>query len=118
MTLSIPPSTEKSLTYFTNEFVYLTKYLTDGYLDPDIGLVERTIRKFAIGRNDWLFADTPKGADASALLYSIVITAKLNGVNPYLALVEILKQIPKAQSVDDYERLAELILSRGPALAT
>jgi transposase len=116
----VPPKSKlgEALTYFTNEFVYLTKYLSDGYLDPDNGLVERTIRKFAIGRNNWLFADTPKGAEASALLYSIVITAKLNGVNPYLALVEILKQIPKAQSVDDYERLAELILSRGPSLAT
>lgn len=97
--------------YFENEYNYLTRYLDDGNLGPDNGMVERTIRKFAIGRNNWMFADTPEGADASALLYSIVITAKVNGVNPYAALVKILTDIPEAKTIEDYERLAEVILT-------
>lgn len=101
----------QALTYFTNEYVYLTKYLNDGRIGPDNGMVERTIRKFAIGRNNWLFADTPEGADASALLYSMVITAKVNGVNPYKALSKILTDVAHAQTIEDYERLADLILA-------
>lgn len=97
--------------YFENEYDYLTRYLADPLIGPDNGMVERTIRKFAIGRNNWLFADTPAGADASALLYSLVITAKVNGVNPYTAMVKILTEIPKATSIEDFERLAEVILA-------
>lgn len=101
----------QAFTYFTNEYVYLTKYLKDGNMGPDNGLVERMIRKFAIGRNNWMFADTPEGADASSLLYSLVITAKVNGVNPYKALTQILTELPLAKTIDDYERLADLILT-------
>ncbi len=61
--------------------------------------------------NNWLFADTPDGADASALLYSLVITAKVNGVNPYAAITKILTEIPLAKTIEDYERLADLILT-------
>ncbi|MFO0449062.1 MAG: transposase [Pseudomonadota bacterium] len=97
--------------YFKNEYDYLTRCLSDGNLGPDNGLVERTIRKFAIGRNNWMFADTPEGADASALLYSLVITAKVNGVNPYTAIKKILTEVPLAQTIEDYERLADFILT-------
>jgi transposase len=97
--------------YFENEYKYLTRYLDDGYIGPDNSEIERTIRKFAIGRNNWLFADTPDGADASALLYSLVITAKINGVNPYKAITQILTEIPMATTIEDYERLAEIILT-------
>jgi transposase len=100
-----------ALSYFENEYEYLTRYLDDGHIGPDNGMVERTIRKFAIGRNNWLFADTPEGAEASALLYSLVITAKVNGVNPYAALTKILTHVPLAKSIEDYDRLADLILA-------
>ncbi len=72
-------------------------------------MVDRTIRKFAIGRNNWHFADTPEGADASALLYILVITAKINGVNPYKAMTKILTEITMAKTMEDFERLAEFI---------
>lgn len=97
--------------YFESEYEYLTGYLRDGRLEPDNGFTERSIRKFAIGRNNWMFSDTEDGANASALLYSLVVTAKTNGVNPYKALVKMFRDIPKAQSIEEYERLAELILS-------
>lgn len=98
--------------YYQNEYPQLTRYLTDGQMPPDNGFAERAIRKFAIGRNNWIFSDTPEGAHASALLYSLVITAKLNGVNPYKAMVKILTEIPKMSSADSYEALAQVILKK------
>lgn len=97
--------------YFVSEYKYLTAYLEDGRLEIDNGFTERAIRKFAIGRNNWMFSDTPAGADASALLYSLVITAKINGVNPYKALVQLCSEVPLAKNLQDYERLVELILT-------
>ena len=97
--------------YFQNEYKYLTLYLDDGLMPPDNGYTERIIRKFAIGRNNWLFSDTPQGAEASSLFYSLVITAKLNGINPYTALVKIFTEIPLAKTIDDYERITNYLLS-------
>ena len=93
---------------------YLVGYLKDGQLEIDNGHVERMIRKFAIGRNNWIFSDTPAGANASALFYSLVVTAKVNGVNPFEALKIIFTELPLARTVDDYERLADLLLRRKP----
>lgn len=101
----------EAFSYFLNEYTYLTRYLEDGLMEPDNGFAERAIRKFAIGRNNWLFSDTPEGANASSTLYSIAVTAKLNGVNPYKALCKILAEIPLAKTVEDYERLADVILT-------
>lgn len=101
----------KAFAYFESEYEYLIGYLKDGRLEPDNGFTERAIRKFAIGRNNWMFSDTEDGANASALLYSLVVTAKTNGVNPYKALVKMFTELPKIQTIEEYERLAELILS-------
>lgn len=106
----------KALNYFLEEFEYLQAYLKDGILEIDNGFAERTIRKFAIGRNNWMFSDTPDGADASALFYSFVVTAKLNGINPYDALKSIFDRIPTASTIDDYEELAKLLLSQDTLL--
>jgi hypothetical protein len=101
----------KALGYFTEQYEYLRGYLQDGCLEMDNGFAERAIRKFAIGRNNWMFSDTPEGAHASALFYSFVVTAKLNGANPYLALKTIFERIPTASTADDYEALAMLLLT-------
>lgn len=101
----------KALNYFLEQYDLLRGYLQDGRLEMDNGFAERAIRKFAIGRNNWMFSDTPEGAHASALFYSFVVTAKLNGVNPYLALKEIFERVPTASTADDYEALADLLLS-------
>jgi len=108
----VPPKSliGEAFHYFINEYEYLTGYLLDGRLEMDNGFTERVIRKFAIGRNNWLFSDTEDGAHASAIFYSFVVTAKLNGVNPYLALRKIFEEIPFAKTLEDYERLANLLL--------
>ncbi len=96
--------------YLINEYEYLIGYLKDGRLNIDNGFTERAIRKFAIGRNNWMFSDTVDGANASSLLYSLIVTAKVNGVDPYRAMVKLCTEIPKAKTLEDYERLAEIIL--------
>lgn len=102
--------------YFQSEYEYLTNYLKDGRLEPDNGFTERAIRKFAIGRNAWLFSDSVEGANASSVLYSLVITAKVNGINPFEALTNLLRQLPYAKNLEDYERLADIILAPTPTV--
>ncbi len=104
----------KAFHYFSSEYEYLIGYLKDGRLEMDSGFVERAIRKFAIGRNNWMFADTEAGAEASALLYSLVITMKINDVNPYKALKYVLEKIPYATTIEDLEELADVIIAAKP----
>ena len=76
----------------------------------DNGFVERAIRKFAIGRNNWMFSDTEAGAEASAMFYSFLVTAKVNGVNTYDAMKYLFEQLPEANKVEDIEHLADIIM--------
>ncbi len=112
----VPPESKigKAFSYFDSEYDHLTGYLKNGIYIIDNGFVERAIRKFAIGRNSWLFSDTERGAHASANLYSLVVTAKVNGVNPYKALEKIFTEIPKCHTVDDYEALADIVMGISP----
>lgn len=100
----------QAINYVDRHYEHLTCYLKDGRLNLDNGFTERAIRKFAIGRNNWLFADSEAGGHASAMLYSIVVTAKMNGVNPYRALVKMFEEIPNASTIEDFERIADFIL--------
>lgn len=100
----------EALHYFLGEYDYLVGYLQNGELEMDNGHAERMIKNFAIGRKNWLFSDTAEGADASALFYSFVVTAKVNGVNPYEALKTIFTELPLASTADDFDRLAQILL--------
>lgn len=64
----------------------MENYLLDGRCYISNNIVENSIRPFTVGRKNWLFSDTPKGADASAIVYSIVETAKANNLNVYTYL--------------------------------
>ena len=97
--------TGKALAYLSNQWATLIVYCEDGRLDIDNNAVERAIRPFVIGRNNWIFSDTVKGAKASANLYSLIETAKLNGLEPYRYLQYVFKELPAAQSLADIERL-------------
>ncbi|MBN1968102.1 MAG: IS66 family transposase [Candidatus Delongbacteria bacterium] len=85
----------KAFTYAKNQKEYLYKFLSDGLIPIDNNATERAIRPFAIGRGNWLFCATPKGAEASAIIYSIVETAKANNLKPYDYLTHLLSEIPK-----------------------
>jgi hypothetical protein len=90
--------TGKALSYMDNEWEYLSRYIESGELSIDNNLAERAIRPFAIGRKNWMFSDTTHGAKASAALYSLIETAKANGVEPYAYLKHVFTEIPKAGS--------------------
>lgn len=100
-----------AINYFINEYAELSGFLKDGRAEIDNNWIERAIRKFGIGRNNWLFCDTVAGANASSLFYSLVITAKLNQKDPFKVMCEVFYEIPKAKTIDDYEKLANLFLA-------
>ena len=68
-------------------------------------LVENAIRPFAVGRKAWLFADTTRGANASATCYSLIETAKANNLEPYAYILHILNHIGPADSLEKIEAL-------------
>jgi len=67
---------------------------------------ERSIKPFVIGRKNWLFANTPRGAKASAAIYSVIETAKENGLHPFRYLTYLFEQLPQLTNVQDPEALA------------
>ena len=78
-----------------NQWKYLTVYLEDGNLQIDNNTAEQRIKPFVIGRKNWVMNQTPRGADASAVLYSLVQTAKANNLEPFAFLTHILTELPK-----------------------
>ncbi|MCH2535445.1 MAG: IS66 family transposase [Bdellovibrionales bacterium] len=98
-----------TINYFLNEYDELSVFLTNGRYEIDNGLVERMICKFAIGRNNWMFSDTIDGTHVSSILYSIALTAKENNKDPFKVMTEIFKRLPAAETIDDYEALADLL---------
>ncbi len=95
----------KAVSYLASNWSRLERYVEAGYLPIDNNAAERAIKPFVIGRKAWLFSDTPKGAAASAQLYSLVETAKINGQEPYTWLRHVLERLSHAQSAADYEAL-------------
>lgn len=82
-----------TLTYALNQKGWLMNVFLDGRLELSNNRAERP---FAIGRKNWLFCNTPSGADASATIYSIVETAKANGLRPFQYLNFLLERLPHA----------------------
>ncbi len=97
--------TYKAIYYTLNQWPKLIRYCEDGRLNISNAGAENAIRPFAVGRKRWLFSDTPKGAHASAIHYSLVETAKANGLKPDEYYRYVLKRLPYAQTVEDLEAL-------------
>ena len=94
--------------YCINQWPKLLGYLQDGRLEIDNNRAERSIKNFVIGRKNWLFANTPDGAEASAIYYSIIETAKENGLNPYDYLKNVFDMLPNIKTSDP-NSIAELM---------
>ena len=92
----VPPKSAlgAALSYMRNYWGKLVRYTERGDLPIDNNRCENAIRPFVIGRKAWLFSDTPAGANASAIIYSLVETAKANGVEPYTWLRHALEHLP------------------------
>ena len=81
------------------------RFLEDGYLPLDNNLAENAIRPFVVGRKNWLFSQTPRGAHASAAIYSLIETAKVNGLSPYDYLQFVFATLPTLDPETDIEVL-------------
>ena len=94
-----------ALSYMNNYWDKLTRYTEAGDLPVDNNRCENAIRPFVVGRKAWLFSDTPAGANASAIIYSMVETAKANDLDPYAWLRRIMRDLPSARTVEEVETL-------------
>jgi transposase len=84
-----------AIQYARNQNKYICRFLDDGNIPIDDGATERAIRPFTIGRNNWIACDSVVGAETTAIMYTIVETAKANKVNVYYYLRYLLEQVPK-----------------------
>ena len=87
-----------AIAYTLNLWPRLTTYLEDGHIEIDNNTVENAIRPFVIGRKGWLFSGSPRGAHASATLYTLVESAKANNLEPWAYLNYLFKRLPAATS--------------------
>ena len=102
----VPPKSPlgQAIAYSLNHWSSLTRYLADGRLLIDNNACERAIKPFTVGRKNWLFVGNINGGQSGAVLYSLIETAKANGINPYDYLVYILSELPN-RAPDDLEDL-------------
>ncbi|MEZ8441945.1 IS66 family transposase [Vibrio splendidus] len=87
----------KAIKYTLGQWSKLIRYIDDGHLSIDNNRAERAIKPLVIGRKNWLFSNTPNGAEASAMLYSIIETAKANGLILYDYMVKCMKELAKTE---------------------
>jgi transposase len=110
----VPPSMMlgKAIGYTLGQWPKLIRYLDSPLLGPDNNACERAIRPFVVGRKNWLLSGSPAGAEASAAWYSLIETAKLNGVEPYLYLCYILARLPDSDDPEAYRFLLPWSISK------
>jgi len=85
----------KAIQYSLNQWEKLSGYIKSGDINIDNNRAERAIKPFVIGRKNWMFCNTASGANASAILYSLIETAKANGLTPFNYLMFLLEELPK-----------------------
>ena len=103
----------RAIHYLLEQWPYLTRYLEDGRLELSNNRAERSIKPFVMGRKNWLFANTPGGARASAVIYSLIETAKENELDPYRYLLWVLQNAPQL-SEEDAAWAEKLLPARAP----
>jgi len=99
----------RAVHYTLGQWKYLERYLMDGNLEISNNRAERSIKPFVIDRKNFLFANTPHGAKASAIVFSLIETAKENNLNPYAYLTYIFKNAPNWDIHNDAEALQKLL---------
>ncbi len=106
--LNIRPTSDlgKAIKYTLGQWDKIVNYLDCPYLTPDNNAAERTVKPFVMGRKNWLFAGSTEGADAMCFYYSLIETAKLNGLNPYAYLKWLFEKSLLIQDGETLESLA------------
>lgn len=97
-----------AINYCINQWDKLNNFLKDGRLELDNNISERSIKPFVIGRKNWLFSNTPNGAKSSAIAYSIVETARNNGLNVFSYLTYVFEKLPNID-INDPDALDSLL---------
>ena len=105
---SLPGS---AVNYALRQWDRLVRFLDHHDLTPDNNTVENAIRPFAVGRKNWLFSNTPRGAESSAVIYSLVESAKNNNLIVYNYLRYLFTKLPEAKSDEEIEKLLPCNLS-------
>ena len=95
----------KAVSYTLGQWEKLVRYVEHADLTPDNNAAENAIRPFVLGRKNWLICGSPDGARCSCILYSLIETAKANGLNPYSYLSTLFHYAPSAKSKNDWKRL-------------
>lgn len=95
----------KAIQYMLDRWQQLNYYLLDGQLHIDNNPIENDIRLFALGKKNWLFKGSPRGAKAGAIFYSLIKTAQANGLEPYQYLCYLFNQLLHCKEKADYEKL-------------
>ena len=105
--------TMDGLNYSMNQEKYLKVFLTDGNVPIDNSASERAIRPFCLGKKNWVLINSIKGAEASAIVYSLAESAKLNNLKPYMYFKHLLSVLPghvdKDGNIDDPSVLDDLV---------
>lgn len=103
----VPPKTAlgKALYYLDSQWPRLINYVLHGDYPIDNNAAENTIRPFVIGRKNWLFSASQHGAKSSANLYSLIETAKANGMEPYAYLKRVFTELPNVKTLEQIENL-------------
>lgn len=91
----------KAIAYTLNQWEYLSRYVADGRAPVDNNVIERDIRPFCTGRKSWLFSDSVAGARASAMVYTLMLTCRACGVEPYEYLLHVLTELPQCAAEAD-----------------
>ena len=91
----------RALHYLLEQWLYLIRYLEDVQLELSNNRAERSIKPFVMGRKNWLFANTPGGAQSSSVICSLIETAKENGLDPYRYLLWVLRNAPAMSQTDE-----------------
>jgi transposase len=103
----VPPSTllGKAINYSLSQWDKMIVYLESPYLTPDNNACENAIRPFVLGRKNWMFNKSPEGAESSCGMFTLIETAKQNGINPLKYLLAVFEKAPYADSLEDWEKL-------------
>jgi len=102
----------KAIAYALGQWQRLNHFLDDGRLRPDNNIIENDIRPVAVGRKNWLFCGDPRGAIASATFFSLIATAKANGIDPAKYFPVLFERLPYAKTIDEHKALLPQYIDR------
>jgi transposase len=95
----------EAIRYALGQDAKLRAFLTNAFEPIDTNAVESAIRPFVVGRKNWMFSGSPRGADSGALVYSLIETAKVNGLEPWMYLWYLFAKLPLCQNDNEMRAL-------------